>query len=242
MDKQLKYSIIAGIFIISFSLLWFVYEYSNSKSKNIRTFTVTGEGEEFFTPNIAELKIGVITKGNNLQDIQKQNVEKINKIIDYLKSLKIEDKDIKTENYLVNPEYDYAKPPYKIVGYILEQNISVKVRDLSKVAEVLANSVNYGANNVSGPNFTVDGEKIYLEKAREKAILDARQKAIKIAKTARFKLGKIVSISESSLSPPIPLRSYYMAQGEDQEILTPKTQPGQNSVKVTVSITYEIKY
>jgi uncharacterized protein YggE len=239
MDKTLKTTIIFGILTFSFSLLWFVYEYSKLRPE-LRTFSVSGEGKEIVVPNIAEIIIGVISEGQDLQLLQKENSEKMNKIINFLKEKGIDKKDIQTENYLVTPKYDYSKTPYRIVGYKISQNLKVKVRDLSKIGEILSQAVNYGANNVSGPNFTVDDKEIYLEKAREKAIKDAKEKAEKIAKTAGFELGKIVSITESSLFETIPIMFKEMREVVPL-ISQPQIEPGSQEIKVQVTITYEIK-
>jgi uncharacterized protein YggE len=161
MDKTLKTTIIVGILIFSFSLLWFIYEYSKSRPE-LRTFSVSGEGKEVVVPNIAEIKIGVISEGKDLAALQKENSEKMNIIMNFLKEKGIDEKDIQTENYSITPKYDYSKPPYRIVGYTINQDLKIKVRDLSKIGEILSQAVNYGANNVSGPNFTVDDKEIYL--------------------------------------------------------------------------------
>ena len=239
MDKKLQYSIIAGIFILSFSALWYVYEYQKSKPVT-STFTVTGEGKEIVVPNVAEIRIGIITEGQDLISLQKENTEKMNKIIKFLKGKGIDEKDIQTTNYSVNPKYDYSKAPYKIIGYTINQELRVKIRDLNKINEILSQAVNYGANNVSGPTFTVDDEKIYLDKAREKAIQDAIEKAQKISKLAGFKLGKIISILEMKPGEiyPMPLM-LKEAGGAGAEI--PQIEPGSNEIKLQVNITFEIK-
>jgi len=239
MDKTLKITIIIGILIFSFSALWFVYEYSRSKPE-LKTFSVSGEGKEVVVSNIAEIRIGVISEGQDLKILQKENSEKMNKIINFLKEKGIDEKDIQTENYSVSPKYDYSKSPYRIVGYTISQDLRVKVRDLSKIGEILSEAVNYGANNVSGPNFTVDDKEVYLEKAREKAIKNAKEKAEKIAKTAGFKLGEIVGIQESGLSEPYPVTLKAMG-GAVSENSQPQIESGSQEIKVQVSIIFEIK-
>jgi len=235
MDKTLKITIIIGILIFSFSFLWFVYEYSKTRPE-LRTFSVSGEGKEIVVPNIVEIRIGVISEGKDLTSLQKENSEKMNKIISFLKEKGIDEKDIQTENYSATPKYDYSKSPYEIVGYTINQDLKVKIRDLSKIGEILSQAVSYGANNVSGPNFTVDDKEVYVERAREKAIKNAKEKAEKIAKSAGFKLGKIVSITESSSYEPIPVMLKEMGGSE-----IPQIQPGSQEIKVQVNITFEIK-
>jgi uncharacterized protein len=239
MDKTLKITIIVGILIFSFSVLWFVYEYSKSRPE-LRTFSVLGEGKEVVVPNIAEIRIGVISEGLDLTMLQKENSEKMNRIINFLKEKGIDEKDIQTENYSVTPKYDYSKSPYRIVGYTISQDLRVKIRDLSKIGEILSQALNYGANNVSGPNFTVDDKEVYLEKAREKAIRNAKEKAEKIAKIAGFRLGKIISIIESSPFEPIPVMLKESGAGGPL-ISQPQIEPGSQEIKVQVNITFEIK-
>ena len=238
MDKVLKATIVIGILVLSFSGLWYFYEFN--KRSDSRTFSVYGEGKEIVVPNVAEIRIGIITEGQDLKMLQKENSEKMNRIINFLKEKGIDEKDIKTENYSVNPKYDYSKPPYRIIGYTINQYLSAKVRDLSKVGEILSQAVNYGANNVYGPNFIVDDKEVYLEKAREKAIKNAKEKAEKIAKTAGFKLGKIVGIQESGPSEFYPVMLKAMPEASP-EIPQPQIQPGSQEIKVQVNITFEIR-
>ncbi|GIW65582.1 MAG: hypothetical protein KatS3mg094_101 [Candidatus Parcubacteria bacterium] len=244
MDKTLRNSIIVFLFSFLIICFWFAYEYSkNVKVK--RLITVIGEGEEIVTPNIAEIRIGIITKGEDLKTIQEENDNKINKIIDFIKSNGIDSKDIKTENYTIHPDYDYNTYPSQIIGYSISQNLKVKIRDLNKISNILKKVVSeYGANDVYGPDFTVDEIENYLEKAKEKAILNAKEKAEKIAKTAGVKLGRIISISESSISGR-DLSSFYNSAGRGggEYIIqsSPKIEPGSQEIKTQVSVIFEIK-
>jgi len=239
MDKNLRQTIMIGILVISFSVLWYAYESSKSKL-GPRTFSVVGEGKEVITPKIAEINIGVITEGQDLQILQKENSEKMNRIIKFLKEKGIDEKDIQTENYSIVPKYDYQKSPYKIVGYDINQNLKVKIRDLTKVGDILSQAVNYGANNVYGPNFTVDDKEFYLEKARDKAIKNAKEKAEKISKTAGFRLGKIISLTEVSPYETYPMFSKEMSGigGGNGQV---QIQPGNQEIKVQVNIVFEIR-
>ncbi len=240
MDNTLKNSIIAGIFLFVISIFWFVYEYSKTAFPQ-RTFMVSAEGKEIVIPNIAELRIGLISEGKNLVEVQKENTERFNRVINFLKGQGINEKDIKTENYSINPKYRYDKVT-EIIGYTVSQTLIVKVRDLNKIGAILSGAVENGANNVSGPNFTVEDEKVYLDKAREKAIKEAREKAEMIAKTAGFRLGKIISINESSYTPiPIYMKTLEMGAGGAEVMPMPSIEPGSQEIRITVTLTYEIK-
>ncbi len=239
MDKALRNSIIIGIFLLVTAVFWFVYEYSKTITPQ-RTFSVSGEGKEIVIPNIAEIRIGLISEGKDLIELQKENSEKFNKVINFLKSQGIEEKDISTENYSITPKYKYGQVA-EIVGYTINQSFSVKIRDLRKIGEILSGAVQNGANNIYGPNFTIDDEKIYLDKAREKAIKEAKEKAEKIAKTAGFRLGKIVNITESSGLLPYAIFPKGIGAGEQGGIGTPQIETGSQEIKILVTLTYEIK-
>lgn len=242
-NKNFQNIILVEIFIFILICFWFVYEYSKNINPQ-RTFSVTGEGKEIVIPNIAEVRIGLITEGNDLIKIQEESSKKFNKVIEFLKSKGIDNKDIKTEDYSITPKYKYDKVT-TIIGYTISQNLSVKIRDLKKINEILAGVVKNGANNIYGPNFTIDEEKIYLEKAREKAIIEAKEKALKISKLAGFRLGKILTITEN-IYQPYPVYSFDIGQtiggagGERKEIV-PQIEPGSKEIKLYVTITYEIK-
>ena len=241
------------LFLFIIAIFWYVSVYSRSVVPE-RTFTVSGEGKVVAVPDIAELSIGVLTEGGkNLTELQKQNTEKINRIIFYLKEQGIDQKDIKTEYYNISPRYQSTPcplylqtypeiirpcPPSEIIGYSISQNISVKVRDLSKAGDILAQAVERGANTVYGPNFTIDDPIGFQNQAREEAIKEARGKAKSIAKAGNFRVGKLVSINEG-FSGPIPF--FGVEAKEVSGAGGPIIEPGSQEIIINVTLTYEIK-
>lgn len=241
-------SIIIGIFAFIFLSVFYVYFYSKNIAPN-RTFTVQGEGKIIAIPDIAEISVSIITEGEkNLSNLQRENSEKANKFISFLKEKGIDSKDIQTVSYNIQPRYKYFTceagvcPPPEIIGYSINQTIKVKIKDLNKIGEILEGVVKNGANNVSGPNFTIDDPLKLQDEAREKAILDAKERAKMIAKITGFKLGKIISINEIQ-SYPQPIFPLYELGGErvEEQPIAPKIEPGSQEIKVTVNLVYEIK-
>lgn len=240
-NEKFKALILTEGLLFVAAIFWFVFKYSGN---NVfpRSFSVVGEGKEIAIPDIVEIKIGLINEGENLVDLQRETTKKFNQIINFLKSVGIEEKDIQTENYTIYPKYKYDKVT-EIVGYTINQGLTVKVRDQNKLGEILNNAVKYGANTVSGPNFKVENREVYLEKAREKAIQNAKEKAEKIARMAGFKLGRIINISEKEISSqsyqPLPLFSLEAKVGGEE--VFPKIEPGSQEIRISVTIDYEIK-
>ena len=263
----LIFSIIATLLLSVVAGFWYVKIFSDSRLPQ-RVFQVQGEGKVVAVPDVAQLSFGVTTEGGkNIADLQKKNSEKSNAIISFLKEQGIDEKDIKTEYYNISPRSQYYScppipilqgessvgfvesgeafpirscPPSEIIGYTIQQSLSVKVRDLNKVGDVLAGVVERGANNVYGPSFTVDTLDVLQNQAREKAVAQAREKAQALAKAGGFRLGKIVSIQEGFSMPyPMPFSAQY-EKGIGGGI-APDIEPGSQEITSQVTLIYEIK-
>ena len=246
-------AIIATLAVFAGVLISFVYIYYQAiKPSSFRSFSVSGEGKVTAVPDVAEFNFSVITEGGkDLGQLQKQNVEKVNMAIAFAKSKGVDEKDIKTQSYQVEPRYQYFScpreggpcPPPEIVGYTVRQNVQVKVRDFNKVGELLGGAVQNGANSVSGLAFTIDDPFKVQNDARAEAIRKAKEKAEAIATAGGFRLGRLLSIEEQEggVPRPYPLYLKESAVGLGGADIAPTIEPGSEEVMVTVSLRYEIK-
>ena len=214
-----------------------------------RTFSVSGKGEVVAIPDVGRFSFSVLTEGGtDLEKLQKENTDKSNAVIAFLKDNNVDEEDIKSESYNVYPTYQYYEcnpygicPPAKISGYRVEHSVSVTVRNLEAVGILLSGVVENGANTVSGINFEVDDLDKVENEARIAAIANAQEKAKAIAGAGGFRIGKITSIYTVNPDP------YYYAKGggemstESAMYTSPQIEPGSQKVSVTVDITYEIK-
>lgn len=258
MDTKIKnylgIAIITGIVFLIIVGLWYASAFSRSVAPS-RTFSVAGEGKVIALPDVAELNLGVLTEGGkNLADLQKENTEKVNRVAAFLKENGIDEKDVRTQFYNITPRYQYFScppsvnkgeivscPPAEIVGYTINQSVSVKIRDLNKTGDIIAGVVENGVNTVSGPAFTVDDPTDLQNKAREEAIARAKEKAKAVAKAGGFRLGKLISISEGiSFPQPVPFGEQF-ALGKGGDFGGPSIEPGSQEIRVNVNLSYEIK-
>ena len=259
MDKKIKNYLgigaLVSMVILAISSLLFANIYSKSiEPSSYRSFSVSGEGKITAIPDVAQFTFSLITEGGkNIASLQQENTQKANRAIALLKDNGVEDKDIKTANYSLQPRYQYfscplgknssAKPcpPAEIVGYSISQTVSAKIRDFEKAGEILSGVIQSGVNSVSGLSFAIDDKTEIENQARQEAIADAVKKAESIAQAGNFNLGKILSISENS--SPIFYRaakSFGMSAGEDA-IISPDIEPGSQEITVGVTINYEIR-
>ncbi|MBF8280366.1 MAG: hypothetical protein HW383_139 [Candidatus Magasanikbacteria bacterium] len=203
--------------------------------------TISGEGKVTATPNIAYTDIGMVTEGKDVADSQKENSEKMNSLIGGIKAAGVADADIQTSQYNIYPRYSYEAGKSRIDGYTVSQSVRVKIRDLTKINDILGLAGKYGANQVSGVQFTIDDPEMLQAEARAKAVEQAKKKAAMLAGQLGVKFTRIVSFSESfGGGGPMPM--YLKAEGVGgAEFLPPQVEPGSLEVQVQVSITFELQ-
>jgi uncharacterized protein YggE len=174
---------------------------------------------------------------------QQQANSVINDVSSALKALGIDQKDIKTNNYSVWPQYDYQAGANKISSYQVNVNLLITIRDMSKINSVVDSATNKGVNTISGIELTVDEtrQKELLQQARELAVKEAKTKAESLAKAAGLTLGRIVNVQESGLgTTPLPRvmmdKAVGMGGGGGTDI-----QTGSTDISTTVTLSYETR-
>jgi uncharacterized protein len=218
------------------------------------TINVSGSGDVFAVPDTATFSYSVMV--SNAKDVTTAQTEvntKGNAIKAYLKSEGIDEKDIQTSDYSVNPHYEYGEavcrggycPPgnSKLTGYDVNETVTVKVREATKAGTLLSGIGSKGATNLSGLSFTIDDQTKLEADAREKAIKDARAKAEELAEQLDVSIVRVVGFSENGYQP------YYaktmaldsMAYGAAAPAPAPEIAVGQNKITSNVSVTYEIR-
>lgn len=203
------------------------------------TIAISGEGKVTAVPDVARISVGLLTEGRDIAALQRQNTDKMNKLIDAMKALGVADKDIQTTNYSIYPKYDYTDGRSVLSGYTVNQNATVKVRDLSKVGAIFAKVGEIGANQVSGPDFTIDNPTALQDQARLEAIADAQQKAETLARSLGVRLGRVVGFSESGNGGPVPMYDFARGIG-GAEAAAPKIEAGELDISSDVSLLFEI--
>ncbi|MDO8505239.1 MAG: SIMPL domain-containing protein [bacterium] len=244
-NKLLSVLLVIGIIWIAGQIRndWKENRYIGRPTEVRDTITIAGEGKVTAIPDIATVEVGVVTEKSDVLAAQKENTSKVNELLKKVKDLKIEDKDIQTTNYQINPQYDYQSGRQTLRGYSITQSVKIKIRDLGKIGVLLSSVGEAGANQVSGVSFTIDEPEVLRQQAREKALDNAREKAKSLADHADVKLGKIVSFSESGGGmPPTPYyaRAEALGMGGDMAMKSPDIQAGSLEVIVSVNVSYEI--
>ena len=202
-------------------------------------FNVTGEGKVSAAPDTALVMVGVSASGSTVKAAQDQLNTNINKVSEAVKKLGIEEKDIQTTNYNINPNYDFREADQKITGYSASTNLAIKVRIIDQANSVIDAATASGANQVGGISFDVSDRTKLENEAREKAVANAKSKAENAAKIAGFKLGRIINYSEG-FGGAIPM-PYRALSAEKLDAAAPtQIEPGSSEISVTVTLSFEI--
>lgn len=242
-------AVLIGVIVLTY-LVSVIVSIKNLPGNEPRYITVNGEGKAFVVPDIALMELSVVNEGDDIAVIVKKNTERTNAVIDAIKKLGIEEKDIKTTQYNLVPRYEWIQDTGERIskGYTMTQSIRVKVRDFIKIGEIINQTTVLGSqqnvNFIGGLQFTLEDPEQARQQAREKAIAQAKTKAENIAKSSGLKLGKLVNVNDGYY----PYYSTYekatgLGGGDvsNAPSVAPDIQPGQQEVDMTVTLTYRVK-
>lgn len=210
-------------------------------NETLRTLSVSGNGRVKAVPDVADINIGVVERAREAAAASHKAAASMDAVISALLELGIDEKDIQTTNLNLSARYDWNNDPPKVVGWEASNTVSVTVRDIEMVGDVVDATVDSGANQVNGISFRVEDPTAAQEVARSSAVEDARAKAEQLATAAGVEIIGVVTISESGGQAPQPI---YMARAEmslaaDGGVSTP-VLAGEVELSVNVYIQYEI--
>jgi uncharacterized protein YggE len=173
-----------------------------------RTLNIAGSAEAHAVPDVALVSTGVVTESDTAAAALKANNAALAKVLDAIRSFGVEAKDLQTsalslEARYYRPDKPSATDRPRIIGYTAANGVTVRVRDLAKLGDLLDKVVVAGANRIDGIEFIVSNHDGLLEEARRKAVADAKDKADLYARAAGFTLGKVMSLTEESV-PAVP--------------------------------------
>ncbi len=163
--------------------------------KQIPLINVNGEGKVKVAPDQVCISASVETKGNNAKDVKKQNDEKMDAVLKFIKKMNIPTADFKTKQVALNPQYDYEK---KKTSYNATQTVEIVIKDLTKYDELMEGLVQQGINRIDRVSFESSKLAQYESEARKLAMKDAKVKAEEYVSVLGQKVGKAFTISDNS--------------------------------------------
>ena len=208
------------------------YDLDNNVSYN--TITVNGSGRVTAAPDVAVIRLGVQTAGENLTEIQNQNAAVSQAVLQALEQYRFI--DIRTFQYQINKIINYENGRQIDMGYSVRNIFELRTDNLEQLGMIIDTAVASGANVVEMIEFELsDSEQFYLEALRL-ALDNAYQKAFAIADGLGIENEPVpIKVTENSSSlPPRP----FLAR--ESAALTTPIEPG--SMQIEASVTMVFRY
>jgi uncharacterized protein YggE len=194
-------------------------------------------------PDTANVGAGVTVRAPSASEALRLNAAQMDKVIARLRQLGIPREDIQTANFSLNAQYQYRndnQPPV-LLGYDASNSVNVTLRQLDKVGETLDALVSAGANNLYGPNFTLEKDTGAKAAARKAAFSRARVQADEYARMAGYNGVRILEIAETyQQMGPMPVNAQAITVTAERGGETTKIEPGRVGTGVTLTVKYEM--
>ncbi|WP_182085522.1 SIMPL domain-containing protein [Aureimonas sp. ME7] len=211
--------------------------------------SVSGEGQASAAPDLAVTQLTVMRAAPTAAEALKAANEAIDGVRGALPSFGVEPRDMQTAGFQIAPQYRYDnKPdgtqgPPTVTGYEVRNTLSVKVRDLARLGELLDRAVQLGVNEGGNISFQIEDSSALENAARKSAVEKARASAQALAEAAGLQLGRIVSIENgaSAFPPPMPAPMGAMRMMASDMAAKVPVEIGENTVSADVRIVYELQ-
>lgn len=211
---------------------------------DVSTITVNSSEKVNVVPDIAEVVYSVQTEGTDAAGCQQQNTQDVNKVVELLTSLGVEEGSIQTTGYYMNPRYDWSNDTRKLIGYEAATTLTVSDLLIDRLGDILTQSVNAGINNIQSISYLSSKYDESYQEALRLSIEAARTKAEAMAAAAGCQLGDITDLREQS--------SYSQARYTDNSLME-KTNlsaaadtgsvtimPGELEVEALITVEYQL--
>jgi uncharacterized protein YggE len=209
-----------------------------------RSLNVSGTGMVYLTPDIAYINIGVHSETQTAAEAVSDNTKQTQQVVDALKAAGVDAKDIRTSNFSIWPNTQYDPQTNTKLGttYVVDNTVFVTVRKLEDLGTLLDAAVKAGANNVNSIQFDVADKTAAIKQARDEAVKDAKTQAEELAKSAGVTLGSLQNVNFSDNVPSPIMQAYGKGGGGGAaEAAAVPINPGTMTLTVNVNLTYEIR-
>ena len=204
-----------------------------------RTIVMQGEAQASANPDLAVVTGGTQVQARTAREAMEGNSKVMRAVQQALREAGIEERDVATSSLSLQPTIEYQQNTNRprVVGYTAGHQLTIRVRDLTKLGDVLDRMVGAGANQVDSLQLTVSDWSKKLDEARGTAIADARRKAEILAKAAGARLGRVMHIQEQGSAPPRPMPRMAVAQARADSV---PVATGDQNVQMAVTVTWEL--
>jgi uncharacterized protein YggE len=234
---------VLSVFTVSLALVLLLSSCMSAKHLEpsvVRTIEITGSGEVVLQPDIASFSIQVSERAPTTSEAQSYANEKMAELLTVLRANGIVEKDITTASLNLRPEYEWIDNKQYLAGQVASQSLSVTLRDLSLLGSLIDQLGSVSSIQLDSVRFDKEDKSAAVQEARKKAVDEAFEKAEMYAKSSNMKVGRPISITESSFaSNGYSVRAKVMMASESYSGGT-EVPSGSMTVSATISMVLEM--
>jgi uncharacterized protein YggE len=205
--------------------------------------SVEAEGKVASRPDTMTIAAGTVTTGSTAEEAVNANAALAQRLIAAVRGSGIEGRDVRTSNFAVRPNFerresrDEAGPPPRITGYVVENHIEIRLRDLRNAQALIGRLFEAGANSVRGPTFSLSDDRQARREAERRAIEEARAEAENYAATIGRRLSRVLRIGDRrSWTEPMTETIYVTGS----RVMPTPIEPGEIETRAIVYIDFAL--
>lgn len=201
---------------------------------------VVADGRASRVPDVATIRAGVVTQAPTAAAALSANATQMARVLAAVKAAGVASRDVQTATISLSPQYRYAEnQPPVITSYQASNSVSVKFRDIARSGAILDALVKQGANQIDGPNLTIDALEAAQDEARVDAVKRAQARAELYAKALGMRVERMVALSEGQemgVPGPMPMMVRAQAAKDSTQVV-----PGEQEVNATVRVRFVLR-
>lgn len=203
-------------------------------------------GKTTRVPDLAIINAGVQSRAATAREAIRDNAERMERVIAALEEAGVERRDIRTSNINLHPQYDHRRESATgpvLIGYDASNQVTVRFRDIATSGDILDALVEVGANQINGPQLTIEDPDEALDEARIDALKKGRERAELFAQALGKRVTRIVVVNEGTSIGRPPPPSMAMAESDSVVVTGARTSiiPGEQDVGVTLQMSFDLQ-
>ncbi|WP_196139220.1 SIMPL domain-containing protein [Aliikangiella sp. G2MR2-5] len=214
--------------------------YSHANALNVPHVSVQGFAKDSVKPDQLTWRLSIKNEARESQAVAIAHNNSVANVLAILKKHGIEKKNIQTTHMQLSENKSYRNNQWIKEGYFASSQINFKLEDLDKYKmlwNALALFPEVSMNGFSYAHSKMDDLKADL---REKALINARDKARLMAKALDMSIGKPIVIEEVGASP-VPFRAERMMSAAPQMKSDDNISPGTIDYSMSVNVVFSLQ-
>ncbi|MGI6642621.1 MAG: SIMPL domain-containing protein [Bacillota bacterium] len=232
------------LLVLAFSLVSTVPKPVVAQDAALRLITVTGEAQTQVKPDSAIAQFGVENMAQTAQEAQRYNAQKMTEVVNALVASGVAKDDIQTSNFSLYPQYEWQEretgSKQVLVGFRCNNTVSVKVRNISKLGDIIDAAANAGANSIGGISFGLEDSEAVKNRMLAEAVKNARAKANVMAEAAGVTIIGVHSMSDGQYWVRDQVQAESIRGVYDMAKVSTPIEPG--NLTISASVRMEFKF